>query len=250
MASLQPTNSSSIHRNILQIKSRIQALNFAAYKLYSPYMYVGNLDTALGHNLLPELKRLIPFGKRYIMFKSYCIIEFNTNVEALTECNTLNSLQLNGRILILNVLLNNQIDQFLTATKIVESVHNENGSSTTQNLPQQQIEQDKETPRTFDTDSISTISLDSTSVEQNNQMMSKVFIGNFPYETKEIDLHNLVKWFGPIWEIVVLRRKDGSSCGAGFIKFHNSNDAEKCVNVLNHTSFNGRKLNLKLEKSS
>ncbi len=212
-------------------------------------MYVGNLDTALGHNLLPELKRLIPFGKRYIMFKSYCIIEFNTNVEALTECNTLNSLQLNGRILILNVLLNSQIDQFLTATTIVESSQNENSCGTAQNLPQQQIEQGQDNAREFDADSTSTISSDATSVDQNSQMMSKVFIGNFPYETKEIDIHNLVKSFGSIWEIVVLRRKDGSSCGAGFIKFFNPNDAEKCVNALNQSSYHGRKLNLKLEKS-
>ena len=148
------------------------------------------------------------------------------------------------------MLLNSQIDQFLTATTIIETAQNENGSSITQNRSQQEKEQRQDNPCTFDTESISTISSNATSVEQNIQMMSKVFIGNFPYETKEIDLHNLVKLFGPIWEIVVLRRKDGSSCGAGFIKFHNSNDARKCVNALNHTSYNGRKLNLKLEKLS
>ena len=84
---MQPTNPAHIHRNILQIKSRIKALNIAAYKPYSNYLYVGNLDTSSGHDILFELKRIIPFGKQYIMFSSYCIIEFNTIEEAFTECN-------------------------------------------------------------------------------------------------------------------------------------------------------------------
>ena len=108
-----PTNPSTIHRNILAIESRINALNIAALKPYSPYLYVGNIDSSLGSKVLPELIRLIPFGKRYLMYSSYSVIEFNTNTEALEECNALQNLNLYGRKLILNVLRNEQVNQFL-----------------------------------------------------------------------------------------------------------------------------------------
>ena len=238
---MQPTNPAHIHRNILQIKSRIKALNIAAYKPYSNYLYVGNLDTSSGHDILFELKRIIPFGKQYIMFSSYCIIEFNTIEEAFTECNHHKDVKMNDRKLLLNVLKMKQVDQFLLKPS-ANMIDNNNNNNEKEEKKQE-------------SDSISTIS-SSEEMTNNNinniidlNTMSKVFIGNLPYQASEIDIHALVEKFGSIMEIIILRRQDGTSRGAGFVKFYSPNDAIKCVNALNNVSYGNRTLNLKLEKS-
>ena len=76
-----------------------------------------------------------------------------------------------------------------------------------------------------------------------------MFIGNFPYDTSEVDLQLLVQPFGRVNEIIVLRHQDGRSRGAGFIKFALSCNAARCVGALDQQMYKGRKLNLKLEKS-
>ena len=152
-----PTNPSTIHRNILAIESRINALNIAALKPYSPYLYVGNIDSSLGSQVLPELIRLIPFGKRYLMYSSYSVIEFNTNKEALEECNALQNLNLYGRKLILNVLRNEQVNQFLLPP--LEDVDNSGKQNQETKL------QRDNTPET-ESDSINTVLPGSPSKEQ------------------------------------------------------------------------------------
>lgn len=74
-------------------------------------------------------------------------------------------------------------------------------------------------------------------------------MGNFPYDTSEVDLQLLVQPFGRVNEIIVLRHQDGRSRGAGFIKFAMPRDASRCVDALDQQMYKGRKLNLKLEKS-
>lgn len=251
-SNIQPTNPSAIHRNIMQINARIHALNVAAYRPYSSYLYVGNLDTSMGHTLLPELMRLIPFGKNYYMFKSYSVVEFNSNVEALEKCNSSQNLTLSGRKLITNVLLVKQINQFLLKPRT------DDNASEAQHL----FIENQHDNSTNDTDSVSTVPVDNgfdaaadntlnadPSSTHTDNSMSKVFIGNFPYDTKEVDLHSLVTSYGPTLEIIILRRQDGSSRGAGFIKFCNHGDAANCVKALDQQLYGGRKLNLKLEKS-
>jgi len=69
---------------------------------------------------------------------------------------------------------------------------------------------------------------------------SKLFVGNFPFETTENELTDKFKEFGEISEVKIITDRDsGRSRGFGFVTMQNAEDARA---ALDGEDFNGRPL--------
>jgi RNA recognition motif-containing protein len=74
-------------------------------------------------------------------------------------------------------------------------------------------------------------------------MAKKLFIGSLNWKATNQDLQQLFGQFGPIEEaVVVTDRFSGRSKGFGFVTFTNGEDADKAVNEINGTDFQGRNI--------
>lgn len=72
---------------------------------------------------------------------------------------------------------------------------------------------------------------------------NRVFVGGIEFKTEEEDLHNYFRHFGAVKDTKIIRDKDHSSKGYGFVTFEDPDDAER---VRQQESFilNGKKLNI------
>lgn len=68
---------------------------------------------------------------------------------------------------------------------------------------------------------------------------SKLYVGNLTYSVTEAQLRELFEDFGDVKDVRVIERK-----GFGFVEMGNVEEAEKAMEALNETEFEGRTLRI------
>jgi len=76
----------------------------------------------------------------------------------------------------------------------------------------------------------------------------RVFIGNLPWQTEEEQLRTFFTPFGNIEEITVAKTETGRAKGWGLVTFDNAETANKAVEKLNKTDFEGRSVYVKVDR--
>ena len=73
-------------------------------------------------------------------------------------------------------------------------------------------------------------------------MSKRIYVGNLSYQTTEGDLANLFEQIGEVESVSIITDRDtGRSKGFAFVEMGND-DADKAIEDLNGTEFNGRAL--------
>ena len=74
-------------------------------------------------------------------------------------------------------------------------------------------------------------------------MNTKLYVGNFPYETSESDLQTLFEASGEVASINVIRdRSTGQARGFAFVEMSDAAGAQKAINELDRREYGGRNL--------
>ena len=74
-------------------------------------------------------------------------------------------------------------------------------------------------------------------------MSSKIYVGGLPYATTDAQLQDLFATHGAVESARVITDKfTGRSRGFGFVEMSNSDEAQKAIQALNGTDFEGRNL--------
>lgn len=80
-------------------------------------------------------------------------------------------------------------------------------------------------------------------MNQEENMGTKIYVGNLPFSIKDDDLKKLFEEFGEIAEVIVIIDKfSGRSKGFGFVTFSNEEDAQKAISEMNEKEVGGRAL--------
>lgn len=75
------------------------------------------------------------------------------------------------------------------------------------------------------------------------QQITKIYVGNLNYSTKEGDLHNLFTKYGKVGKIEVIRdKKTEKSTGIAFLQMFNKEHAAESIKKLNGRQMMGRTL--------
>ena len=75
------------------------------------------------------------------------------------------------------------------------------------------------------------------------QQITKIYVGNLNYATKEGDLHNLFTKYGKVGKIEVIRdKKTERSTGIAFLQMFNKEHAAESIKKLNGRQMMGRTL--------
>jgi len=74
-------------------------------------------------------------------------------------------------------------------------------------------------------------------------MSTKLYVGNFPYETSESDLQTLFEASGEVASINIIRdRATGQARGFAFVEMRDVAGARKAINELDKHQYGGRSL--------
>ncbi|HEX9661395.1 MAG TPA: RNA-binding protein [Candidatus Binatia bacterium] len=74
-------------------------------------------------------------------------------------------------------------------------------------------------------------------------MSSKIYVGGLPYATTDAQLQDLFSTHGQVESARVITDKfTGRSRGFGFVEMASSDEAQKAIQALNGTDFEGRNL--------
>ena len=74
-------------------------------------------------------------------------------------------------------------------------------------------------------------------------MASKLYVGNLPFDTTDVDLEEAFSVHGTIASAnVITDRETGRSRGFGFVEFENEGDAQTAQAALDGQDFGGRTL--------
>jgi RNA recognition motif-containing protein len=74
-------------------------------------------------------------------------------------------------------------------------------------------------------------------------MSSKIYVGGLPYATTDAQLQDLFAAHGAVESARVITDKfTGRSRGFGFVEMSNADEAQKAIQALNGTDFEGRNL--------
>ena len=77
-------------------------------------------------------------------------------------------------------------------------------------------------------------------------MGNKVFIGGLSYETTEKKLTEALNQYGKVTALrIIVDRETGRSKGFGFATFEDSMQADKAIEALDNTEFDGRRIGVK-----
>ncbi|KAF7289936.1 Glycine-rich RNA-binding protein 2, mitochondrial-like protein [Mycena indigotica] len=79
-------------------------------------------------------------------------------------------------------------------------------------------------------------------------IMSKLHIGNLSYGINDEMLYEVFIQYGPLTEWFVVKR-DGRSCGFGFVTFDAEEDARYAIRKLDGQELNGRSLRVSIANS-
>jgi len=77
--------------------------------------------------------------------------------------------------------------------------------------------------------------------EIDREKEAKLFVGQVPFSASEEDLRQIFGQFGGIVEVALVRQKDRSSKGCGFVRFSDRHGADKAIQALHgrHTMQGG-----------
>ena len=76
-------------------------------------------------------------------------------------------------------------------------------------------------------------------------MSRKLYVGNLPYETTELDLQTLFATVGTVESVQVIRdRETGRARGFAFVEMGSDADAQKAISSLHESGFGGRSLSV------
>ncbi len=75
-----------------------------------------------------------------------------------------------------------------------------------------------------------------------NKRFTNVYVKNFGDNFDDQKLREMFEKYGEITSAVVAKGDDGKSKGHGFVNFKDAEAAERAVNELNESDFNGKKL--------
>ena len=74
-------------------------------------------------------------------------------------------------------------------------------------------------------------------------MAKKLYVGGIPYSSTDADLKAHFETCGPVESATIIMDKmTGRSKGFGFVEMANDADADKAVDTMHDTDFQGRKL--------
>ena len=74
-------------------------------------------------------------------------------------------------------------------------------------------------------------------------MSRKLYVGNLPYDTGEVQLQDLFAQFGQVDSVRVMRdMATGRARGFAFVEMSNEDEAQRAVTGLNETQLGGRSL--------
>ena len=74
-------------------------------------------------------------------------------------------------------------------------------------------------------------------------MSTKLYVGNFPYETSESDLQTLFETSGQVASINIIRdRTTGQARGFAFVEMSDAEGARKAISELDKHEYGGRSL--------
>ncbi len=74
-------------------------------------------------------------------------------------------------------------------------------------------------------------------------MAKKLYIGGIPYSSTDADLKAHFETIGPVASATIIMDKmTGRSKGFGFVEMENDADADRAVDTMHDTDFQGRKL--------
>jgi len=79
---------------------------------------------------------------------------------------------------------------------------------------------------------------------------TKLFVGCLPYSKTEDDLKPIFDSFGPVQEVSVIRKPDGSSKGAAFVIYQTADAAASAMSFLQNYTFPGSPRGLNISMSS
>src|SRR6202049_4901809 len=75
--------------------------------------------------------------------------------------------------------------------------------------------------------------------------MKKLFVGNIPHSTAEVELGRLFEPLGAIEQVSVITDRDtGRSRGFAFVEMTDPAEADRAIAALNGTELDGRALNI------
>lgn len=74
-------------------------------------------------------------------------------------------------------------------------------------------------------------------------MAKKLYVGNLPYGATDQTLRDLFAGVGSVSSAtIIIDKMSGRSKGFGFVEMENDDDAQKAINDLNGTEYEGRKI--------
>ncbi len=83
-------------------------------------------------------------------------------------------------------------------------------------------------------------------------LLSKIYVGNFTWETQEDQLRDAFSRFGTITDCIIIRDRatgfftnTGRPKGFGFVEFENENGASDAIKEMNQTMMGGRTINVR-----
>jgi len=80
-------------------------------------------------------------------------------------------------------------------------------------------------------------------------MSTNIYVGNLPFTTSSPDLENLFGEYGTVDRAQVISDRDtGRSRGFGFVEMASAEEAEKAINELNGSDFDGRQLKVNVAR--
>jgi RNA recognition motif-containing protein len=80
-------------------------------------------------------------------------------------------------------------------------------------------------------------------------MATNIYVGNLPWTTTQDDLYALFQTYGTVSRAqVVMDRETGRSRGFGFVEMPTEDEANKAIEALNNSDYNGRPLTVNIAK--
>ncbi len=74
-------------------------------------------------------------------------------------------------------------------------------------------------------------------------MAKKLYVGSLSYDTTEDSLKALFAQYGEVTSsMIIMDKMSGRSKGFGFVEMSSDEDAQKAIDALNGTEFEGRKI--------
>ena len=74
-------------------------------------------------------------------------------------------------------------------------------------------------------------------------MAKKLYVGNVPFQTSDLDLQELFGEVGPVASAKIIKDKmSGRSRGFAFVEMETESDAQNAISKFNGYDFNGRPL--------